>query len=58
MIKHRLGLHDGVMEHCSETGLIFIELVGEEEKQLELTRKLNLLSGVKAERIVLELEKD
>ena len=58
MIKHRLGLHDGVMENCTETGLIFIELVGEQDKQIELTRKLNLLSGVTAKRIVLELEND
>lgn len=47
-IKTRLGLHEGVLDNCSETGTIFLELVGENEKLEELNRKLNLLSGVRA----------
>ncbi len=47
-IKTRLGLHDNTLDECTQTGLIFIELVGDEEKHTELNRKLNLLSGVTA----------
>jgi hypothetical protein len=56
LIKTRLGLHDGVLQDCSEKGLIFCELTGDEDKRKELTRKLNLIKGVKAEQISLELE--
>ena len=27
-IKTRLGIHDGVLENCSDTGLLILELVG------------------------------
>lgn len=56
LIKTRLGLHDGVLDDCTESGTIFIELVGDKAKHDELARKLNLLSGVKAELITLEVE--
>lgn len=56
LIKTRLGLHDGVLDDCTESGTIFIELVGDKAKHDELARKLNLLSGVKAELISLEVE--
>jgi hypothetical protein len=55
MIKTRLGLHDGVMDHCSQSGLILLEMVGEEEKIAEFVHKLSLLKGVQAKRITLEL---
>jgi hypothetical protein len=28
-IKTRLGIHDGVVDNCSDHGLLFLELVGE-----------------------------
>lgn len=56
LIKTRLGLHDGVLDDCTESGTIFIELVGDKAKHDELARKLNLLNGVKAELITLEVE--
>jgi len=56
LIKARLGLHDGVLENCSDSGLIFCELVGDEDKRVELTRKLNLIKGVVAKQVTLELE--
>ena len=55
-IKTRLGMHEGVLEECSEIGNIFIELVGEQEKHKELNRKLNLLKGVTAKLVSLEIE--
>lgn len=54
-IKTRLGLHEGVLENCTETGLVFIDLVGEEGKHEELARKLNLVSGVHAELVKLQI---
>jgi len=56
MIKTRLGIHEGILDDCSEKGLIILDLVGEEEKKAELVRKLNTLSGVSAKRVDLELD--
>lgn len=55
LIKTRLGIHDGVLENCSQSGLIFLELVGDKEKHDELTRKLNLLKGVNAKLVELAI---
>ncbi len=55
-IKTRLGIHDGVLENCSENGLIFLELTGEDAgRHEEITRKLNLDKGVDARLISLEV---
>lgn len=54
-IKTRLGIHDGVLDKCTDTGLVFIELVGEREKHLELERKLNLVKGVDAKLVTMSL---
>ncbi len=55
LIKTRLGIHDGVLDNCSDTGLVILELVGETSKKKELTRKLGLLSGVKAKLVELSV---
>ncbi|MBN1915023.1 MAG: hypothetical protein JW769_03955 [Parachlamydiales bacterium] len=55
MIKTRLGIHDGTLDQCSNTGLIVLELVGVIEKKNELMRKLNLLGGVNAKLVELEV---
>ncbi len=57
LIKTRLGIHDGVLENCSESGLIILELVGAKSKKEEFTRKLNLLSGVTAKLVELSIDK-
>ena len=54
-IKTRLGLHEDVLENCSESGLLFLELVGDREKHDELARKLDLLDGVNAQMVNLEV---
>ncbi|NCU32473.1 MAG: hypothetical protein EOM23_05985 [Candidatus Moranbacteria bacterium] len=54
-IKTRLGIHDGVLENCTDTGLVFLELVGDEEKHVEMERKLNRIKGVDAKLIPLEI---
>ena len=58
IIKTRLGLHDGVMEICSEEGLLILELVGKDEEKKELTRKLSLLKGVAVKSIDLEVSEE
>jgi len=55
MIKTRLGIHEGVQEHCTENGLLFLDLVGDTDKLAELERKLNVIKGVTAQKIQLEL---
>ncbi len=45
LIKTRLGLHSGVLDNCSDTGLIFLELAGDVKKHVELCHKLDILPG-------------
>jgi len=54
-IKTRLGIHDGVLDKCTDTGLVFMELAGEKEKHEELERKLNLVAGVNAKLVTMSL---
>lgn len=58
LIKTRLGIHDGILDDCSNHGLIILELVGEKTKQQEMTRKLELLKGVKTQLVTLALDED
>jgi len=58
IIKTRLGIHDGVLENCSDEGTLILELVGKEEDKSELTRKLSLLRGVTAKRVDLQVTED
>ena len=56
LIKMRVGIHDQVLDNCSDEGLIILELVGDQEKHEELLRKLNVLKGVQAKMMTLSLE--
>ncbi len=58
MIKTRLGIHYGVMENCSEQGLLLLELAGERKKMDELARKVSLIKGVSSKLIDLKIPKD
>ena len=58
MIKTRLGIHDGVMEHCSDQGLLILELAGERKKMDELARKVSLIKGVSSKLVDLKLKKE
>ncbi len=53
-IKTRLGIHDGVLDRCSDTGLIILELVGTKSKRKEIEKKLNSISGVSAKLVELK----
>jgi hypothetical protein len=55
MIKTRLGIHDGVLDNCSDQGLLILELVGDDKQKEELTRKLNLVKGISVKLVQLEL---
>lgn len=56
IIKTRLGIHDGVMENCSDQGLLILELHGDEEQKEELTRKVAVLPGVSSKLVELEVD--
>jgi ribose 5-phosphate isomerase len=58
IIKTRLGLHTGTLDECSNNGLVILEIVGADEKREELERKLNLIGGVVAKSIALNLDED
>lgn len=54
-IKTRLGLHDGVLDTCTNSGLLILDIVGDKTKNEEMTRKLNLLKNVKAQLVNLSV---
>ncbi|HPN37522.1 MAG TPA: hypothetical protein PL041_03905 [Melioribacteraceae bacterium] len=56
IIKTRLGIHDGVLENCSDEGLLILELHGTQEQMDELTRKVGVLPDVEAQLVQLKLE--
>jgi len=55
MVKTRLGIHDGVLDKCSNYGLVVLDIVGEKAKLEEMTRKLNLVKGIKAQLITISI---
>jgi hypothetical protein len=55
IIKTRLGIHDGVMDNCSDEGLLILELHGTEEQKKELSRKVEVLTGVSSQLVNLSL---
>ena len=46
LIKTRLGIHDGILDKCSDNGLVILELYGTKEQKDELARKVALIEGV------------
>ena len=56
IIKTRLGIHDGVMEDCSDEGLLILELYGTDEQKQELARKVAVLPNVVSKLVDLSLE--
>lgn len=58
IIKTRLGLHDGVLENCTNQGLVICELVGTSEQKNELARKVTLLQGVTSQIINLPVPQE
>ena len=56
LIKTRLGIHDGVLDNCSDSGLVILEMVGSDEQNQEIARKLSVLPGVSSKLIELVVE--
>ncbi len=56
IIKTRLGIHDGVLDNCSDEGLLILELYGTDEQKEELARKVSVLPGVSSKLVELEVE--
>ena len=54
-IKTRLGIHDGTLDNCTNSGLVILEIVGDKAKNEEITRKLNLVNNVKAQLVSLSV---
>ncbi len=54
-IKTRLGIHDGTLDNCTNSGLVILEIVGDKAKNEEITRKLNLVANVKAQLVTLSV---
>ena len=57
-IKTRLGIHDGVLENCTDHGLLLLELVGREEEKKEIARKVALIHGVSSQLVELRLPEE
>ena len=55
IIKTRLGIHDGVMDNCSDEGLLILELYGTDEQKQELARKVEVLTGVSSQLVNLSI---
>ncbi|MFC2082181.1 hypothetical protein ACFLR4_00260 [Bacteroidota bacterium] len=56
IIKTRLGIHDGVLDNCTDEGLLILELYGTQEQKEELTRKVGVLPGVSSKLVELSVE--
>lgn len=56
LIKTRLGIHDGVLDDCSDEGLLILELIGKGEDKQEMVRKVELIQGVSVKLVELSLE--
>ena len=56
IIKTRLGIHDGVLDNCSDEGLLILELYGTQEQKEELARKVAVLPGVNSKLVELSID--
>ena len=51
-IKTRIGLHDVSENYCSPSGIILLEMVGDENVIEELRNKLAALEGIEVQQMV------
>jgi hypothetical protein len=56
LIKTRLGIHDGILDKCSDQGLLILELYGTKEQKDEIARKVAVIPGVSSQLVNLTLE--
>lgn len=55
-IKARLGLHEADEDKCTNFGVIFLQLVGEEESFKALEQELNAVPETKAQFVQVSLD--
>jgi hypothetical protein len=55
MIKTRLGIHDGVLDRCSDAGLVILEVVGPRQERTKLNARLKAITGVKIKAVDITL---
>ncbi len=53
-IKTRLGLHETTENICSPSGLILLELLGDEKACAEVEGKLKAIAGLQVQKMVFE----
>ncbi len=53
-IKTRLGLHDGDGQTCSPSGLILLEIVGDEKVYDQVEKKLKAVKNAQVQKMVFE----
>ncbi|MFW5886251.1 MAG: hypothetical protein ACOCUL_00705 [Bacteroidota bacterium] len=51
-IKTRLGLHNVSEDECSPTGLIILELMGDQDGMDKLENKLKSIEGVNVQKMI------
>ncbi|MGA2668343.1 MAG: hypothetical protein ABSF32_05440 [Ignavibacteria bacterium] len=56
LIKTRLGIHDGILDKCSDQGLLILELYGSKKEKDEVARKVAVIPGVSSQLVTLKLE--
>jgi len=56
LIKTRLGIHDGILDNCSDSGLLILELYGTQEQKDEVARKIGLIQGVSSKLVDLNID--
>lgn len=54
-IKTRLGINDSTPENCTNSGLIIIDLMGEQEKKNEVVKKLRKVPNIRVKLVNLSI---
>lgn len=54
-IKTRLGLHEVDEKTCSSSGLLILELFGDDKLCVELEKKLKAVKGIQVQKMLFEL---
>ena len=54
-IKTRLGMHEVTDDFCSKSGLIILELFGQQSEKIKLEQKLNAIPGVEVQKMVFQV---
>lgn len=54
-IKTRLGLHETNEKTCSTSGLIVLELFGEEAACIDLEKQLRAIKGIQVQKMLFEI---